>query len=149
MAIMENKKAILLIGNERINEIANRLRDYEKDDLLFLYRRASCYDSSFEFANTFDIDDLTYIFSTTANLVYAIICGNVTNIIDKVRFDKYGNLENVTDLELYADCENYVEELAEWLIDNYNCIDGLYTEDEELLDAWNEVDNVLKLLHLM
>ena len=38
MAIMENEKAILLIGNERINEIANRLRDYEKDDLLFLYR---------------------------------------------------------------------------------------------------------------
>lgn len=141
MAIMENEKAILLIGNERINEIANRLRDYEKDDLLFLYREASCYDGSFEFANTFDIDDLTCIFSSITNLVYAIICGNVTNVIDEVRFDRYGNLESVTDLELYDDCEDYVEELAEWLIDNYNHIDGLYTEDEELLDAWDKIDN--------
>lgn len=141
MTIMENEKAVLLTGDKRLNEIANRLRDYEKDDLLFLYREANCYDGSFEFANTFDINDLTYVFNTTTNLVYAIICGNVTNIIDEVRFDRYGNLESVTDLELYDDCEDYVEEFAEWLIDNYNCIDGLYTEDEELLDIWDEIDN--------
>ena len=142
MAIMENEKAINLTGNERINEIINRLNDYEKNDLLYIYREANSYDGSFEFADTFDVDDLTYIFDNTSNLVHAIIYGNVTNVVDEVRFDECGNLENVTERELYAECEDYVEELAEWLMDNHsNVIDGLYTEDEELFNMWCEIDN--------
>lgn len=141
MAIMENEKAINLTGNERINEIINRLNDYEKSDLLCLYREANGYSGGFEFADTFDIDDLVCIFSNTSNLVHAIIYGNVTNVVDEVRFDECGNLENVTERELYADCEDYVEELAEWLMDNYNNVDSLYTEDEELFNMWCEIDN--------
>lgn len=141
MAIMENKKAVNLTGNERINEIVNRLNDYEKSDLLCIYREATCYDASFEFANTFDIDELTYIFGNTSNLVHAIIYGNVTNVVDEVRFDEWGNLESVTEQELYDECKDYVEELAEWLMDNHSNVDGLYTEDEELFNMWCEIDN--------
>lgn len=141
MAIMENEKAINLTGNERINEIINRLNDYENDDLLCIYREANSWDSSFEFADTFDIDELTYIFCGGGDLVKAIINGNVTNTIDEVRFDGCGNLESVTERELYDECKDYVEELAEWLMDNYNNVDGLYAEDEELFDMWCEIDN--------
>lgn len=142
MAIMENEKAIWLTGDERVNEIINRLRDYKEIDLLDIYREANSYDGSFEFADTFDVSDLNCIFSNVNDLVHAIIHGKVTNIIDEIRFDEHGNLESVTEETLYADCEDYVEELAEWLMNNYSQVDGLYAEDEVLFNKWQEIDSV-------
>jgi hypothetical protein len=141
MAIMENEKAIWLTGDGRVNEIIDRLRDYRDSDLLYLYREANGYSGGFEFADTFDVSDLTCIFDNTNDLVHAIINGNVSNIVDEVRFDRFGNLESVTEETLYKDCEDYVEELAEWLMDNYCHVDGLYTEDEELFNKWQEIDS--------
>ena len=137
---MENEKAIWLTGDGRVNEIVDRLRNYRDSDLLYLYREANSYDGSFEFAYTFDVSDLTCIFDNTNDLVHAIIHGNVTNITDEVRFDGYGELETVTEETLYADCEDYVEELAEWLMNNYSQVDGLYAEDEVLFNKWQEKD---------
>lgn len=142
MAIMENEKAIWLTGDGRVNEVVDRLRDYRDSDLLYLYREANSYDGSFEFAYTFDVSDLTCIFDNTNDLVHAIIHGNVTNITDEVRFDGNGDLESVTEEALYADCEAFIEELAEWLMNNHSQVDGLYTEDEELFNKWQEIDDV-------
>lgn len=142
MAIMENEKAIWLTGDGRVNEIIDRLRDYRNSDLLCLYREANAYDGSFEFANTFDVSDLACIFSNINDLVHAIVYGDVTSIVDEVRLDECGNLENVTEETLYDECGDYIKKLAKWLMDNHCQVDGLYTEDEELFNKWQEIDSV-------
>lgn len=60
-----------------------------------------------------------------------------------LRFNDYGNLENVSQHELEEEAANSTSEITSWLIDNWHQIDvGLYDEEFELLGAWEDLDNL-------
>ena len=136
--MLENKDAIRLTGEKRINEIADRLVDY---DLFNLCREAMSYDGSFDFCDVFDLEDLCGIVNDKYELVCSIVYGDIKNVDDWVRYNAYGNLESVTEHELYTECQDCIGEIAEWLMDNYSNVDCLYEEEKELFDAWWEIDH--------
>lgn len=140
--MLENKDAIKITDyDERKSEIIKRLSDYKDKDLLNIYRYAMSYYGIFDFCDVFDLEDLCSIVNDKYELARSIIYGNVESVYDLVRYDDYGNLESVTEHDLYGKCEDYIDELAEWLMDNYNNVDGLYSEDEELFNTWWEIDH--------
>lgn len=121
--------------NEKL--LKERIEELDNKELLALFRECNGWNGSFEFCKVWDIEELSgYI--DTYKMARAIIYGNVTNVVDNVRFNGYGNLETVTDYDLYNECEDNKDELIEWLLDNsYNIdldyyidVDGL-EEDEE------------------
>ena len=118
---------------ERINELDN-------ETLLQLYRDCNSWDGSFDFCNIWDIEELADCMNSNAyELARSIIYGKVTNVMDPVRYNAYGNLESVSEYDLYNDCDYYKEDLIDWLVENsYNInldyyidTDGLNEEDEE------------------
>lgn len=104
-----------------MEDLRTQLENLSDDDLLRLFREANSWDGSFDFCDTYDIDDLA-VTMEPVNLVAAIIYGDVTNNVDDVRFNGYGNLETVTSWELYGECRDNIDELADWLEDNANNI---------------------------
>jgi hypothetical protein len=74
-------------------------------------------------------------------LVRSIIYGNVESVYDFVRYNAYGNLESVTEYDLEKECEDYIDELADWLMDNDSETSSLYEEDKELFNAWWDIDH--------
>lgn len=137
-------KAIRLSSdNERKAEIISRLNDYDNDDLLNLFRSANSSNYCFGFADVFDAEDINEIMcdSTPYDILCRVAFGNVTSVKNYLRFDGYENLESVTVFDLYNECEDNVEEMADWLMNNWNNVDNLYSEDYELFDAWDDIDN--------
>lgn len=111
---------------------------YSADDLLTLYRDANSWDGSFDWADTFDIEDACDMFADRMELARAIVYGDVTNIVEEVRLNGYGNLETVSAYELEQDASKNTEELAEWIIDNHEyCSLSLWAKEHELLTAWD------------
>lgn len=139
--MLDNQEAIKLTGDARKAEIISRLNDYESKDLLNICRDANCYDGSFDFCDAFDIEDLCSMADDKYELVRSVIYGNVTNVMDMVRYNAYGNLESVTEWDLEKECEESIDEIADWLMDNYNNTDSLYSDDEELFETWWEIDH--------
>lgn len=139
--MMDFEKAVKLEKHEeRKAEIKSRLADYEDKDLLSIYQQANSYDGSFDFVDVFDPEDIYYYMGDSQDGYYRLLCavvfGNVDNVNDYLRFNAYGNLESVNKYELLDDCKNYLDDLADWIIDYWCQIDSLYEEDEELLNAW-------------
>ena len=75
------------------------------------------------------------------DIMCRIVFGNVNNVGGMLRFDAYGNLENVSEYELIEDCQGSICDMASWLMDNWYHIDGLYEEDKELFEAWDDIDH--------
>ena len=139
--MLDNHKAIKLTGEERNEEIESRLKDYLDDDLLNLFREANSWDGSFDFVDAFDLEDLCSMIDDAYELARSIIYGNVENVCYPVRYDAYGNLETVTKYDLINDCQYNIGDIADWLMDNYNHVDSLYEEDEELFNTWWKIDH--------
>ena len=112
--MLDNQEAIKLTGDARKAEIISRLNDYESKDLLNICRDANCYDGSFDFCDAFDIEDLCSMADDKYELVRSVIYGNVTNVMDMVRYNAYGNLESVTEWDLEKECEESIDEIADW-----------------------------------
>lgn len=120
------------------DELINYLKNMYYKNLLQLYRECNGYDGSFDFCNIWDIEELCYCYNGDCyNLVRAVIYGNVEDTCDYVRFNGCGNLESVDEYDLEIECNDYIEDLADWLIDNYHNIDYQYY-DLDFLD--NEDD---------
>lgn len=141
--MLDNHEAIKLTGKEREKEIASRLEDYLSDELYFLFREANCYDGSFDFICAFDAENIGDFVGRMSpyDIMCRIVFGNVNRVDDMLRFNAYGNLESVSKQELQDKCEDSIDEMADWLMDNYYHVDGLYKEDEELFDAWDDIDH--------
>lgn len=140
--MLEFEKAIKLTGNERKAEIIDRLNDYEGRDLFDICREAMFYDGSFGFCDAFDAEDIgEYVDTSDAyNFMCRIVFGDVDNVNDMFRFNAYGNLESVSEWELHRECQDSIDEIADWLMDNWHNVDSLYNEDEELFYAWEYID---------
>lgn len=139
--MLDNHEAIKLTGDARRAEIESRLTGYLNDDLLMLFRDANSWDGYFDFVDAFDIEDLCSMVDDKYELVRSIIYGDVTNVNDMVRYDAYGNLENVSEWELMKECQDSICDMAGWLMDNYYHVDSLYEEDKELFEAWDDIDH--------
>jgi len=139
--MLDFNEAIKLAGDAREKEIESRLNDYLDGDLLNLFREANSYDGYFDFVDAFDIEDLCSMVDDKYELVRSVIYGDVTNVDDMVRYDAYGNLESVSEWDLIEECRDSICDMASWLMDNYYHVDGLYEEDEELFNAWDDIDN--------
>ena len=140
--MLDNNVAIKLESyEERKAEIVSRLKDYLNEDLLDIYREAMSYDGSFDFCDAFDLEDLISMTDNKYELVRSIIYGDVKSIDGMVRYNAYGNLESVTEYDLQWECEDYIDDLAEWLMDNYDNTNSLYEDDKELFEAWWDIDH--------
>lgn len=131
--------AIKLKDEERKSEIIERLKDYDVKDLLSICCEANSYDGNFDFTDVFDIEDVCEMMSAY-DVARSIIYGNVTNVNDMVRFDAYGNLENVSDWDLENEVRDNIDEIADWLMDNWYHCSSLYGEEEELFESWDNID---------
>lgn len=140
--MLDFEKAIRLTRNERRAEIISRPNEYEGEELFNICREAFSYDGSFDFCDAFDAEDIgDYIDTSDAyNLMCRIVFGNVDNVNDMLRFNAYGNLESVSEWELHRECEDSIDEIADWLMDNSHNVDSLYEDDKELFDAWEYID---------
>ena len=129
--------------DERKAEIESRLADYTDEDLLRLFRDANIYDGSFDFVDAFDSD---YIDDYLCDMKpYDIMCrvvfGKVETVNAMFRFNAYGNLESVSEWELRQECRESICDMAAWLVDGWYNVDGLYEDDKELFEAWDDIDN--------
>lgn len=97
-----------------MEDLRTQLKHLSDENLLSLFREANSWDGSFDFCDTYDIDDLVSMMKPT-DLVAAIIYGDVTNNVDDVRFNAYGNLETITSCELYDECRYYLDDLVDWI----------------------------------
>lgn len=134
--------AIKLKGDERKAEIAERLNDYNDADLLSICREACSWDGSFEDLYAFDAEDVgVYVDTSDAyGFMCRIVFGNVENVNDMLRFDAYGNLESVCEWDLEKEARDQIDEIADWLMDNWHEAYSLYSDDEELFNAWEDID---------
>lgn len=105
-----------------MEDLKTQLENLSDEDLLGLFQEANNCDGSFDFCEAYDIDDLISMMDPR-DLANAIIYGDVTNNVDKVRFNAYGNLESITSCELYDECRYYLDELAEWMESNGDNMD--------------------------
>jgi hypothetical protein len=134
--------AIKLKGDERKAEIVERLNDYNDADLLSICREACSWDGSFEDLYAFDAEDIgDYVDTSDAySFMCRIVFGNVENVNDMLRFDAYGHLESVCEWDLEKEARDQIDEIADWLMDNWNEAYSLYEDDKELFDAWDNID---------
>lgn len=105
-----------------MEDLRTQLENLTDENLLSLFREANSWDGSFEFCRTYEIEDIANMLPPI-DLVNCIIYGDVNNTIDEVRFNGYGNLETVKSWELYGECRDNIDELADWLEDNADNID--------------------------
>ena len=140
--MLDFDKAIKLKDEERKKEIIDRLKEYEDKDLLSICCEANSYDGSFDNLWAFDIEDVgDYVDTSDAYRFMCLIAyGNVNMADYMLRFDAYGNLESVNPWDLEEEARDQIEDIADWLMDNYYKTDSLYGEDEELFDAWDNID---------
>ncbi len=121
--------------NEKL--LRERIEELDDKELLALFRECNGWDGCFNFVDVWDIEELGNSMDTY-RLVRAVIYGDVRNVVDNVRFNGYGNLETVSEYDLYNECEDNKDELIEWLLDNschidldyYIDVDGLEEEEE-------------------
>lgn len=109
------------------------------DNLRGLYQEANSWDGSFDFISIYDLEELCGIYSDTYGLIRAVIYGSVDNIFEPVRFDVYGNLETVYESDIESDMQCYLDELADWIINNDCHVDlSNYGIDEDELQEDEE-----------
>lgn len=144
MNIRSNEKAVELNGNDRVKELCVRLADYKDEDLVAICRDAYSWDGSFEkIGGAFPAEEIGEWLDCRDmhEILRSIVNGNVTSASDMLRFNAYGNLESVTEWKLAVDARFMIEDIAEWLMDGWHDCYSLYTEDEELLEAWEKLDS--------
>lgn len=116
------------------SRLCRQLDELADSDLIGIYRSAMQYDGSFDFVDTFDLEDLAEM-TETYEFGRSIIYGNVTNVCDPVRYDGYGNLESVSEYTLNDECRDkyQLDELADWLLRNDIHSDLEFHNGEDIL----------------
>lgn len=134
---------IKLTGDDRKKEIIERLNDYLNEDLLSICQEANAYDGSFDFVNVFDPEDIgNYVDTSDAyRFMCSIVFGNIENVNDMLRFNAYGNLVSVSQWQLESEARESIDEIADWLMDNWNKSYSIYGDDEDLFNAWWDIDH--------
>ena len=140
---MSNSDAIkLTTPEERKSEIRYRLGHYSSEDILNVFKCANSYSGDFEFVYVFEADEIEDYFETEYDVLRACVYGNVENLNDLLRIDDYFNLESLTIDQLYDECWDWLDELVDYVMENWDRLsDALYTDDYELLDTWDNIDN--------
>lgn len=106
-------------------------------ELLQACREANSYNGQFDFCDYYEDIEEVCDFMSGYELARAIIYGDVTNVIDPVRFNGYGNLENVTEYELEQEALDYIDELLDFIeeypeeISNSELVEILEGEEDE------------------
>lgn len=109
------------------------------DDLRGLYQEANSWDGSFDFISVYDLEELCDMYSDTYELIRAVIYGSVDNIFQPVRFGAYGNLETVYESDIESDMQCYLDELADWIINNDCRVNfSVYGIDEDKIQEEEE-----------
>lgn len=106
-------------------------------ELLQACREANSYNGQFDFCDYYkDIEEVCD-FMSGYELARAIIYGDVTNVVEPVRFNAYGNLENVTEYDLEQEALDYIDELLDFIeeypeeISNSELLEILEGEEDE------------------
>ena len=145
MVVVSDYEAIQLTDyNDRVNELSSRLNDYEDGDLVNLARYANSYDGSFDYADTFAMEDIGEYVSDPMEAARAVFFGNVQSWDLPVRFDAYGNLETATDSGVAESVRGEIDDLAQKVLDGVIDSSDLYGNDEVLVDGWIEYDSDYK-----
>lgn len=106
-------------------------------ELLRACIEANGYNGQFDFCNYYEDIEEVCDFMSGYELARAIIYGDVTNVIDPVRFNGYGNLESVTEYELEQEALDYIDELLDFIeeypeeISNSELVEILEGEEDE------------------
>ena len=107
------------MNKESALNILNRM---DKERLLSLYKEANLYCGWFEFASADSLEKVCE-FTGAFEIARAIIYGDVKNLVDPVYFDGNHNLYTISDNDLYRECMGHLDELLDWLEENYNHVD--------------------------
>lgn len=106
-------------------------------ELLQACREANSYNGQFDFCDYYEDIEEVCDFMSGYELARAIIYGDVTNVIEPVRFNAYGNLENVTEYDLEQEALDYIDELLDFIeeypeeISNGELLEILEGEEDE------------------
>ena len=87
-----------------INEKLKELFTEDTDLLVEVTRSLNSWHGGWDFVDTWDLEELCACYDNHYEVVRAVIYGNVTNCMDDVRYDGYGNLESVTEYDVIDDC---------------------------------------------
>jgi len=125
------------------------LFENDNDLLVEVTRSLNSYGGGYDFVDSYDLEDLCGMFKNTYEVVRAVICGNVDNVMDNVRCNGYGNLESCTEQDVIDDCLANVRYIAEAFLNNNYVLREFsdneeiqeildYDEDEEIEDGVEE-----------
>lgn len=121
-----------------MEDIKNVLEEMSDRELLGVFKEANSWDGSFDFVDVFDFEELASMTNDTYEFGRSIVYGDVTNVNDSVRYNAYGNLESVSEYDLASEARDNIDDLANWLADNYMRVDSYdfseCFEDEENAD---------------
>lgn len=105
-------------------EKATQYLQENTSELLQACKDANSYNGQFDFCDYYEDIEEVCDFMSGYELARAIIYGDVTNVVDPVRFNAYGNLENVTEYELEQEALDYIEDLLDFMKQHPNEIDN-------------------------
>ena len=125
-----------MLKRKNAEELRTYIEEMDDEDLIALCREINSYSGAFDNANIHDFEELSEVMESY-DFGRAIVYGNVTNVTLPVRFNGYGNLENVTEWDIAEECRNDIEEIIYQLKENYS---NLYLDDElmELIQKTEE-----------
>lgn len=118
-------------------EKAKQYLQENTSELLQACRDANGYNGQFDFCDYYEDIEEVCDFMSGYELARAIIYGDVTNVIEPVRFNAYGNLENVTEYDLEQEALDYIDELLDFIeeypeeISNSELVEILEGEEDE------------------
>lgn len=127
--VIDMRKIAQESWEDRVQEVLDELSGSE---LLAIIRQIPGIDGSFDNFDTFDFEDVANMMDSY-DFGRAIVYGDVTNVMDPVRFNAYGNLVTVTEWELEEDAEAETPELAWWLV-NSGCWQDIYDLDGDVAE---------------
>lgn len=147
MKTSEYNKNLFQIAPEEAREDCARCMletNYTEAELLDFYRAANSWDGSFEFVDTWYLEDLIDCCAgdtkSLVRLVEDVASCDRLNVYDLLRYDSLGNLEAVTESDLETEATDNLEDLAWWIVNDsgaHYVIDELDPEDQEIFEAWD------------
>jgi len=121
---------------EETRELLKSWLEENGEERLSICRDINSYDGSMDWANTWDLEELSSSIDAYG-LARAIIYGEVTNIEDSVRYNAYGNLETIDEYDLEQESKDYIDEIIDFIESNgfsdlyCDKLEEIYNESEE------------------
>lgn len=102
---------------------------------LSICKDINSYDGSMDFSESYNLEELCEM-TKTADIVMAVIYGNVEGFFDYVRYNAYGNLETVYQSDLEEESESYIDKIIDFIESNGT----QYINSAEIDDILNNDD---------